>query len=130
MHQTDATMIGCPACAGVVAIEQGPPRHLRFVCSVGHAFSLRDVYEAKEQELERSQWSMMALLKHLEMILGLSLLGSQPSNVDEYQHIQHRLRQVREQMETVHRLIEDTDWLTKEESDAPRSPTCIGRDHE
>jgi len=97
---------------------------------VGHAFSLRDVYEAKEQELERSQWSMIALLKHLEMILGMSLLASQPSDVDTYQEIQHRLKQVREHMKTVHRLIEDTDCLTKEESDVSAPALCIGRDHE
>ena len=66
-------MIGCPACAGALRAEVGPHGHREFMCSVGHAFSLEELYQAKEDQLEQSEWSVMALLRHLQMILGMVL---------------------------------------------------------
>ncbi|HEU5406794.1 MAG TPA: hypothetical protein VFU48_03440 [Nitrospira sp.] len=64
-------MISCPACAGVVRAQVEPPFHLDFVCSVGHVFSLEELFVAKEDQLEHAQWSLIALLKHLHMILQI-----------------------------------------------------------
>lgn len=38
--------------------------HQQFVCSVGHAFTLGTLYQAKEEELERAQWSATVLMEH------------------------------------------------------------------
>jgi hypothetical protein len=109
-------MIGCPACAGVLRSE--PSREERFICSVGHAFSLEDVYEAKEQELERAQWSVIALSNHLQMILRVLAASSEP-DAPGHQAIRQRLEQVKAQIENMHRMIEATDCV-------PRNGTELG----
>ena len=73
MPETHGTMIGCPSCAGCLTLSTGPSNHAQYACSVGHSFSLWELYEAKETELERTQWSAMALLMHLQHILQILL---------------------------------------------------------
>jgi len=103
-----STMIGCPACAGCLSVEEGPHDHKQFVCSVGHTFSLWEIYKSKEAELERAQWSTMALYKHLEMILGMLLKPPSVANAPEPSTIKHRLAQIAKQAAAVQQVIENT----------------------
>ena len=101
------TMIGCPACAGCLSLEEGPHGHRQFLCSVGHAFSLWELYESKEAELERAQWSTIALYKHLEMILEM-LQASGIGNLPDASVLRHRLAQIEKQVGAVQQVIQDT----------------------
>lgn len=106
-------MISCPACAGVVRAELGPHHHMGFVCSVGHAFSLEELYVAKEEQLEYVQWSLVALLTHLEMILqmisGPDQDGFQPHG------LQQRQEQLAHHMTLVKHLIAETQLASLDE---------------
>jgi len=103
-------MISCPACAGVVRIEVGPRQHLGFVCSVGHAFSLQELYAAKEDQVESAQWSLLALLKHLQMILQIDE-ETDHRHVSSYRShdLYQRLEQIGHQIAQLEGLIEGTD---------------------
>src|SRR5215831_5942999 len=109
MPRPGPTMISCPACAGVVRAEVGSPDHLEFICSVGHAFSLEELYRAKEDQVEQVQWSLVAVLKHLQMILQFDgetahrhVASYRPSD------LQQRQEQVSHQISVVDRLITET----------------------
>jgi hypothetical protein len=107
MH-SHPTMIGCPACAGCLCLEEDPHGHKQFMCSVGHAFSLWEIYESKEAELERAQWSTVALYKHLEMILGMLLESPCLADPREASTIRRRLTETQQQAASVQKLIEST----------------------
>jgi hypothetical protein len=114
MADSGPTMIGCPACAGVLRAEVGQHGNIVLICSVGHAFSLADLYQAKEEQLEACEWSMMALLKHIQMILGMLLesgLSSEPFNKHT---IQQRLAQARDHVTMVEEAIQRTQWAVRE----------------
>jgi|SRR5689334_19982109 hypothetical protein len=114
MPDSGPTMIGCPACAGALRAEVGPHRHIEFICSVGHAFSLADLYQAKEEELEQSEWSVMALLRHLEMILGMALDRGSESETRDVQAIHRRLEQVNRQITIIEQMIQHTQVVTQQ----------------
>ena len=102
-------MISCPACAGVVRANVGPHQHLEFVCSVGHLFSLEELYTAKENQLEYTQWSVLALLKHLKMILDIAReSGTLHSMSFSPEELQQRLAQIKLQLIQIEQVIEDT----------------------
>ena len=103
------TMISCPACAGVVRAEVGPGHHLEFVCSVGHTFSLVELYVAKEDHVEYAQWSVLALLKHIQMILRIALEPGNPHHMSlPPDELKQRLDQVTFQLIQAEQLIEET----------------------
>lgn len=63
------TLIGCPDYSGVLSVrKEGPEGHLRYVCHVGHSFSIYSLLEAKENQLEEGLWSAVSLLGHVGMI--------------------------------------------------------------
>jgi hypothetical protein len=105
----EVTLIGCPDCSGVLSqIEDGDGPHLQFICSVGHAYSLYSLLEAKEVQLEHALWSVVSLLEHVAIIdkrlvkhidekgLSTSTLG-----------LTIRIQQVEAQTVQVRRLIEE-----------------------
>ena len=107
--ELDATMIGCPACAGVLAMgkDQGSARpHL--MCSVGHRFSFDSLLEAKEEELEKAMWSSISLFAHLDMIIQKLLEQSGTDNGKLREALQKRAAQGRQQAAELRALIEDT----------------------
>src|SRR5690348_10707904 len=71
-------------------MTEGPPEHRHFVCSVGHQFSFWNLYESKETELERAQWSTMALLMHLQMILEMLLDARALSDAPDSANLRQR----------------------------------------
>lgn len=117
MIENNATMIGCPACAGVLQMQSNRHGHQQFVCSVGHAFTLGTLYQAKEEESKRAQWSATVLMEHLVMILQMfqhpALIAS---SIPEYQ-IERRLQQLERHIAAIRAILEDTNVLQTE--DAP-----------
>lgn len=101
------TMIGCPLCAGALAFRLEGHGHVQLCCTVGHTFSPSDAYKAKEEELERTQWSVIVLLKHLQMLAAIMRehddleRGMRPS-------LAEREIQIKQHIQSYERLIHDT----------------------
>jgi two-component system chemotaxis response regulator CheB len=63
------TDIGCPDCAGVLAVSvRGDARHLVFTCKVGHAYSAESLLPLKEDETESTVWSTVELYEELVLL--------------------------------------------------------------
>lgn len=102
-------MIGCPACAGVVEADvQLYPHHIEFRCSVGHVFSLEELYIAKEEQLEHAQWSLIALSKHLQMILQIDAEWGQKHSRFHPHDLRQRLEQISRHITLAERIIQET----------------------
>ena len=114
-------MIGCPSCAGCLSLSNGPHDHHQFECSVGHKFSLWELYEAKETELERAEWSAMALLMHLQNILEVLLDVREFPDAPDPSKIRQRIGQVQNQISSVQRMIDSTTLAARESRTAVQS---------
>lgn len=104
------TRIGCPDCSGVLSqVKEGDGPHLQFICSIGHAYSLYSLLEAKEMQLEHALWSVVSLLEHVAIIDERLL-----KDIDENgfaaptQGLVTRIRQVHAQTLQIRQLIEET----------------------
>jgi two-component system, chemotaxis family, protein-glutamate methylesterase/glutaminase len=104
------TEIGCPDCSGVLSqFKDGDGPHLRFVCKIGHAYSLYSLLQAKEEQLEHTLWSAISLFQHVEMLDELLL-----AHIDENglatrtEGLAARLKQVRAQAARIRTVIEET----------------------
>jgi two-component system, chemotaxis family, protein-glutamate methylesterase/glutaminase len=102
--------IGCPDCSGVLSqFKDGDGPHLRFVCKIGHAYSLYSLLQAKEEQLEHTLWSAISLFQHVEMLDELLL-----AHIDENglatrtEGLAARLKQVRAQAARIRTVIEET----------------------
>jgi hypothetical protein len=115
MTETHATMIGCPACAGVLHM-QSTHGHQQFVCTVGHAFTLETLYQAKEEELERAQWSATVLMEHLMMILQMFQSPAPIAASIPEDRIRRRLQQLERHIAALRSTIEDTNLIQMEEA--------------
>ncbi len=101
-------MISCPACAGVVKAEVQRYPLVEFRCSVGHVFSLEELYIAKEEQLEHAQRSVIALSKHLEMILRIDAERDHTLSRFHPRDLRQRLEQISRHITVVERLIHET----------------------
>jgi hypothetical protein len=104
----DGTLIGCPACAGVLSsFNEGREDFVRYVCQVGHAFSVTALIEAKEDQFEHGMWAAVSMLFHLETayrdLLAECRAGVLALDTDP---IEARIRQVRQHAEQLRALIE------------------------
>ena len=108
MTESQPTMISCPACAGVVRVEDGHGTRVIFTCTVGHTFSLQDLYQAKEEQIEQAQWSLVVLLKHLQMIGGMLLESERLGDSYSPEDLRRRLLQVVTQTELIERTVNET----------------------
>ena len=107
--QFTPTLIGCPACAGVLSVRRESP-HLRFECSIGHAFSLQSLFQAKEEQLETCLWSVTSLLEHVEMLCGMFVEQIDAGEVEaQREGLTRRAHQVRAQLHQIRQLIEETE---------------------
>ena len=108
--QRQVTEIGCPDCSGVLSqlkLDDGP--HLRFVCKVGHAYSLYSLLQAKEDQLEHALWSAISLFQHVEMLDDLLLTHIDEAGVPiRTEGLAARLKQVRAQVARIRTMIEET----------------------
>jgi two-component system chemotaxis response regulator CheB len=105
--EPDATMIGCPACAGVLALVREDSSY-RFVCSVGHRFSYESLLEAKEDELETTLWSSVALLAHLDMVIQKLLEPQEVGEQGRSETLRTRISQARQHSDQLRMMIEET----------------------
>ncbi len=121
MSKNHSTMIGCPSCAGCLRLDEEAHGHRRFVCSVGHVFSLWDLYESKENELERAQWSTIALLAHLQMILDMLLEFSEMPDAPNQPSIRRRIGQVQKHITAVHHVVEGTTIVARQGTSSTKS---------
>lgn len=103
----DPTMIGCPACAGVLALQaDDASEHLQ--CSVGHTFSFETLLEAKEEELEKALCSAVALLANLDMISRKLLERSGMQGGGRLSEaLRKRMTQARLQAKQLRAMVED-----------------------
>ena len=104
------TRIGCPDCTGVLSeVKEGDGRHRQFICSIGHAYSLYSLLEAKEVQLEHALWSVVSLLEHVA-IIDERLLKDIAENglATPTQGIVARIRQVHAQTIQIRQMIEET----------------------
>jgi chemotaxis response regulator CheB len=82
---------------------------VEFICSVGHAFSLTEVYTAEEEQVEYAQWSLIVLLKHLQLVLQLeSEPDTQQTPAISPHDLQQRLEPISRHITLVERMIEET----------------------
>ena len=101
-------MIGCPSCAGVLAsFNEGREDFVRYVCTVGHSFSIAALAEAKEDQFEHGMWAAISLLSHLDMIYQdlLAQCAAGVLNLDRGL-LEARIRQVRQHAEQLRALVE------------------------
>jgi hypothetical protein len=108
MTHVNATMIGCPACAGVLQVQLSHHGHQAFICTVGHAFTFGSLYQAKEEELERAQWSAIVLLEHLVMVLTMFQNSTQCPSLIPKDQIQLRLQQIERHIAHLRSMTEET----------------------
>lgn len=59
--------------------DVGPILHLDLVCSEGHTFSLQRIVSPTEESTQIRAWSLVALLKQVQMILELTVEPGEPS---------------------------------------------------
>ena len=126
-RDAETTLIGCPDCSGVLSqVKDGDGPHLQFICSIGHAYSLYSLLQAKEEQLEHALWSVVSLLEHVAMIDERLL-----RHIDENgfptrrQGLLARIRQVQAQTVQVRKLIEETVAPELDpQSDDPRSDSA------
>jgi hypothetical protein len=101
------TAIGCPGCSGVLSeVDSGRRDHVSYVCMVGHSYSLVDLVEAKEQQLEYGLWSLLSLLDHLDIVYNRLLAQIDHGEQIPRKSIQARLQQVREHARRLRELVE------------------------
>src|SRR5262245_52411911 len=79
-RQSEATLIGCPGCAGVLSTVSRAEGFAEYRCQVGHSYVLSDLLTAKERQLEYALWSAVALLGHVEAIIDLALDRADPTD--------------------------------------------------
>jgi two-component system, chemotaxis family, protein-glutamate methylesterase/glutaminase len=103
--------------------KEGDGPHLRFVCKIGHAYSLNSLLQAKEAQLEHTLWSAISLFQHIEMLDDLLL-----KHVDQHglairaDGLTVRLKQVRAQAARIRTMIEETASPDlDQEGDEPRA---------
>ena len=108
--QRQITEIGCPDCSGVLSQlkdDDGP--HVRFVCKVGHAYSLYSLLQAKEDQLEHALWSAISLFQHVEMLDELLLAHIDENRLPiQTEGLATRLKQIRAQAARIRTVIEET----------------------
>lgn len=102
------TMISCPAYRR--GAGQCRSASASRICQLVSAISSRwKIYVAKEDQLEYAQWSLVALLKHLQMILQIaSQPGTSHSLTFGPETLQRRLDQITLQIVQIEQAIEET----------------------
>jgi two-component system, chemotaxis family, protein-glutamate methylesterase/glutaminase len=101
--------ITCPDCAGVLSIEVIPvDSHQSYRCQVGHRYSTRSLIEAKEDAVERTLWSAVSFLIHIEQMYAQMLDELKSCNGSARRHLQLRMKEARQQQHIITDLIHET----------------------
>ncbi|WP_447985874.1 hypothetical protein [Nitrospira sp. Nam74] len=102
--------VNCPDCSGVISVDRDDQSgHLRYVCQIGHAYSVQEIAEAKEKQIENAVWTVLNLLEHAELIYGdlLQEAGRGKLTLSE-EPLEARIRQSEEQRRELRSLLEQT----------------------
>ena len=63
-----AIKVNCPDCSGVISLDVSDTGYLRYICQIGHAYSVEELSVSKEEQVENGFWSLIGLLEHLEEV--------------------------------------------------------------
>lgn len=101
--------VNCPDCSGVISLDVSDTGHLRYVCQIGHAYSIEELAIAKEGQIENAFWSLIGLLEHAEEVYRQLLHTMQPENEHPAGEPFHqRLQQSQRQRQALRKLLEET----------------------
>jgi two-component system, chemotaxis family, protein-glutamate methylesterase/glutaminase len=104
-----AIKVNCPDCSGVISLDVSDTGHLRYVCQIGHAYSVEELSIAKEEQVENGFWSLIGLLEHLEEIdrhlLNEAEKAQRSMSADA---LRTRLKESEHQRKALRQLLEQT----------------------
>jgi two-component system chemotaxis response regulator CheB len=85
----------------------GRHAHLHFVCRIGHAYSLTELLEAKENRIEERLWSAVVALEEMAMLLDDLIGAAGPLGLDTWTQVFHdRAENAREHARQIRSVIE------------------------
>jgi two-component system chemotaxis response regulator CheB len=102
--------VNCPDCSGVISLDRDAESgHLRYVCQIGHAYSVEEIAVAKEDQIENAVWTVLNLLEHAELIYG-HLLGEvrRGKLVIAKEPLEARIRQSQQQRGQIRTVLDQT----------------------
>ena len=102
--------VNCPDCSGVISLDrEGESGHLRYVCQIGHAYSVEEIAVAKEDQIENAVWTVLNLLEHAELIYG-HVLGEirRGKLVIAEEPLEARIRQSEQQRRQLRTILDQT----------------------
>lgn len=104
-----AIKVNCPDCSGVISLDVNDTGHLRYVCQIGHAYSVEELSIAKEEQVENGFWNLIGLLEHLEEVDQhlLNEAEKAPRSIS-VEALRARLKESQHQREILRQLIEQT----------------------
>ena len=107
-HDLPAIKVNCPDCSGVISLDRDAETgHLRYVCQVGHAYSVEEMAVAKEEQIENALWSVINLLEHSELIYGHLLEEAKRGILPlEQTPLEGRVQQSEDQRRQLRRLLD------------------------
>jgi hypothetical protein len=109
-HQHGLVPLSCPDCFGVLRFErEGPNGHLLYRCQVDHRYSISSLLHSKEEQLERTLWSSVLLLKQLCYAYEDLLNEMRNGKGAERKRMQQRMSEVKKQCLAIRRMIEASD---------------------
>ena len=124
---SDPQLVTCPDCGGVLSKHRlGAGATIpTFECQVGHRYSIFDAVEGKEHQLENTMWTLAGQLEHLMALwTELAGIGEQQQDPDLSRTAARRHQQLAEQIDTVRRLIQETDLRIDETQHQAKGKAC------
>lgn len=111
MQDLPPIKVTCPDCCGVISLDRDAETgHLRYICQVGHAYSIEEIAVAKEGQVENAVWTVVNQLKHTELIYTHLLdevrRGQLPIDA---QPLEARVRQSQQHRRILQTLLDETD---------------------
>lgn len=81
--------------------------HLRFICRIGHVYSLEELIQAKEHQLEHHLWSPVTTLEELAALLDDAIAGSK--SVGAPAAYEERAARARRQARAIRKIIQENE---------------------
>lgn len=102
--------VNCPDCSGVISLDrEAESGHLRYVCQIGHAYSVEEIAVAKEEQIENAIWTVLNLLEHAELIYGDLVQEVRRGKLSAPEEpLETRIRQSEQQRRDLRTLLEQT----------------------
>ena len=102
--------VNCPDCSGVISLDRDARTgHLRYVCQIGHVYSVEEVAVAKEDQIENAMWAVVNLLEHADLIYGDLLHEARRGKLTISENsLGARIRQSEQQRRELRKLLNET----------------------